>query len=124
MFFEIAPGTQVMQLEVSKIDKAEEDSDMTQVAILKAELKKAEEKMQEKKKKKAVQFDSIDDPPLPSWARESKVANTTKATAPPMVPITSSPPNKCSSTTSVAPATPTATPQDTSKFPSNNSNPN
>jgi hypothetical protein len=27
-FFKIAPGTQVMQLEVSKIDKAEEDPDV------------------------------------------------------------------------------------------------
>jgi hypothetical protein len=28
MFFEIAPGTQVMQLEVSKIDEVEEDPDV------------------------------------------------------------------------------------------------
>jgi hypothetical protein len=113
-----------MQLEVSKIDEAEEDSDATRVAILKVELKKAKEKMQEKKKKKAVRFNGIDVPPLPSWARESKAANATKATAPPMVPIASSPPNNCSSTTSIAPAMPTATPQDTSKFSSDNSNPN
>jgi hypothetical protein len=124
MFFEIAPGTQVIQLEVSKIDEAEEDSDATRVAILKVELKKAEEKMQEKKKKKAVRFDGIDVPPLPSWARESKVANTTKATAPPMVPIARSPPNNHSSPTSVAPVMPNPTPQDTSKFSSDNSNPN
>jgi hypothetical protein len=45
MFFEITSGTQVIQPEVSKIDDRDKDSDVTQVTILKVELKKAEEKM-------------------------------------------------------------------------------
>jgi hypothetical protein len=88
-FFEIVPGTEVMQFEVSRVEKrnAEEDPDATRVAILKAELKKAEEKIDEKKKK-TVRFNGIVVPPLPSWAKMSK--NTGKAIdlgIPPMTPI-------------------------------------
>jgi hypothetical protein len=88
-FFEIAPGTEVMQFKVSRVEErnAKEDPDVTRVAILKAELKKAEEKIDEKKKK-TVRFDGIAVPPLPSWAKTSK--NTGKAInlgIPTMTPI-------------------------------------
>jgi hypothetical protein len=88
-FFEIALGTEVMQFKVSRVEErnAEKDPNTTRVAILKTELKKVEEKIDEKKKK-TVRFDRIAVPPLPSWAKMSK--NTGKAIdlgIPPMTPI-------------------------------------
>jgi hypothetical protein len=65
---------------------AEEDPDATRVAILKAELKKAEEKIDEKKKK-TIRFNGIAVPPLPSWAKTSK--NTGKAIDLGIPPMTS-----------------------------------
>jgi hypothetical protein len=88
-FYEIAPDTQVMQFEVSKIEEVtdDEDSDAIQVALLKSELKKAEDKMQEKKKK-TVRFDSIDVPSVPSWATKARADKVREPAKPPMVPIT------------------------------------
>jgi hypothetical protein len=88
--YEIAADTEVMQFEVSRIEEIvdEEDPDLLRVSVLQSELKKAEEKLQEKKKKKAVRFDGVQLPSLPAWAKGKGKATAATEVPPPMVPIT------------------------------------
>jgi hypothetical protein len=87
--YEIAADTEVLQFEVSRIEEVEdeEDPDLVRVSVLQSELKKAEEKVQEKKKRKSVRFDGVQVPTLPTWAKgKGKVTDNTDI-PPPMVPI-------------------------------------
>lgn len=106
--YEIFPDTEIMQMEVSRIEEIDEDPDLARVAILQAELKKVEEKLQEKKKfKKAVRFDGVDVPPPPTWAKGKGPATANKAKHPPMVPISTPdepPPAKQHTTSSTSPS--------------------
>jgi len=53
-----------MQIEVSWVEEVDSDPDIARMAILQVELKKVEEKLQEKKKpKKVARFDGVDVPP-------------------------------------------------------------
>jgi Protein of unknown function (DUF4100)/Aspartyl protease len=104
--YEIAPDTEVMQIEVTR---EIEDPDLARLSVLQAEMKKVEDKI--KKGKKTVRFDGVEMPPAPTWAKKP----TSKPGPPPMVPISMTPPTDPASTPS--PSSSSSTPS-TSSLPS------
>jgi hypothetical protein len=86
--WEIAPDTEVLQLEVTCEEENEDDPDQVRYNVLQAEIRKVQNKILEKKKpRKTARFDGVELPSAPAWAKGKTATTTAKITPIPMVAI-------------------------------------